>query len=93
MIGSFFLWKTPYCQAAENANINITVPANIQVVFEKDGTNTMDDFVVQNQSLVPISITNLTIRTYNEWELVSQNNVIQVDTKKTSIVYSKRSVE
>lgn len=85
IIGSFFLWKTPYCQAAENANINITVPTNIQVVFEKDGTNTMDDFVVQNQSLVPVSITNLTIRTYNEWELVSQKAAIRVDTKKLAM--------
>ena len=68
--------------AEKGGNEDITVVADMNLLFEADGNCSMNEFAVQNHSLVPITITGVEVAAYQDWELVSETSKIPVDTKK-----------
>ena len=73
-------------------NEDITVVADLNLLFEKDGSYSMNEFTVQNHSLVPITITGVQVTTYQDWELVSETSNILVDTKKLAFALNGRQL-
>ena len=74
------------CVKASSSNVNVTVPANINAVFNSDGTNTISTFSIMNDSLVPIKVVDVTSTQTNGWELISNTNVLTKDTKKLKLM-------
>lgn len=70
--------------SASDGNINVIVPATIGIIFNEDGSTTSTNFNVFNRSSVPIEITSVYATELNDWELVSADTVIGLDTKKLS---------
>ena len=68
--------------AANNNQVNVTVPASVNIVFNEDGTNSIGEFAVVNESQVPIILTNVRAQTRQGWALVSEQDVIPVNAKK-----------
>ena len=89
LLGVFFLF-TFLClipvskvdAAEEEKNISVTVPTEVKIVFSEDGTNSVSNFSVHNDSLVPIQVTNMKIQEYNGWQLVSEGTIISADCKQ-----------
>lgn len=71
---------------ASSSNVNVTVPANINAVFNSDGTNTISNYKIMNDSLVPIKVVNVTSSQTNGWELISDTSVLTKDTKKLKLM-------
>lgn len=63
----------------------VTVPANIQVVFEEDGSATVSGLYLENDSLVPIMMDCVNITEFNQWKLVSPEQEILADSKQVSV--------
>lgn len=80
-----FFTRGNLCQAAEDDNISVTVPTNLHLVFEEDGTNTMTKYTIQNQSIIPIQVNNIHIKLHNGWQLVSWDTSISADQKNLSM--------
>ena len=67
---------------AADENISVTVPANVDIVFQSDGTNAISTFSINNDSLVPIHVTTIRVNEHNNWKLVSNDTLINADTKQ-----------
>lgn len=74
------------------SNVNVTVPANIQAVFNEDGSNSISEYSVNNQSLVPIHINNINSTEKNGWSLVPSGEKILKDQKKISLSINNNSI-
>lgn len=68
--------------AANDTQVNVTVPANVNVVFNEDGTNSIGEFTVQNHSQVPVRLTNVRVKTKQDWELVREHDAIPTNAKQ-----------
>jgi len=86
-----FLPKTSH--AAETSNVAVAVPSNLSVVFESDGTTSISEFTVSNQTLLPISIKKINVVEKNDWELCTPESEIPVDTKQLELKIEQVSVE
>ena len=86
-----FLPKTSH--AAETRNVAVAVPSNLSVVFESDGTTSISEFTVSNQTLLPISIKKINVVEKNDWELCTPESEIPVDTKQLELKIEQVSVE
>lgn len=76
------LWKTEKGMAAETGeNVSLTVPSELSIVFESDGTNTVEEFQISNQAFVPIHLTGVNITEYNGWKLIADNSAIPANQK------------
>lgn len=71
--------------AEQSENVDITVSAEMEVVFNEDGTNTINDFVVTNHSKLPIEITSLYVTEKNDWQLVGNQTEIMANQKRVSL--------
>ena len=76
-----FFSQTSYA-AETTKNVDITVPSNLSIVFEEDGTTSVSDFTVSNNMILPISIRKIHVVTRNDWELCESDKEIPVDTKQ-----------
>lgn len=77
---------------ATSSNVNVTVPATTNVVFNSDGTNTISDFKIANNSLVPIKVTDVTPTALNGWQLVSDASKLTKDTKKLKLTLADKVI-
>lgn len=68
-----------------SSSVNVTVPSNINVNFNSDGTYTTSQFGVNNQSLVPITVNNFNVTAKNNWTLVPSGTEILKDSRKMSL--------
>lgn len=66
----------------ESNMVNVTVPSSLNLVFNEDGTNSIDSFSVRNDSLVPITVNNISTSLSNSWNLVPSSTDIPKDTKQ-----------
>ena len=64
--------------------VNVTVPSSLNLVFNSDGSNSLDSLSIGNESLVPITIGNISASLYNDWRLVPSDSIISKDTKELS---------
>ena len=63
--------------AEERADtVNVVVPSSINMVFNADGTNTVSEFGVTNNSQLPLTINNIGVTAKNNWDLVSSSTPI-----------------
>lgn len=89
MVGCFLLlllfgvgiYKVHF-EARASDNISVTIPSEIAISFDEDGSNTISKFCVDNDSPVPISIGNISVIEQNGWELVEKGQEILVNQKK-----------
>lgn len=82
----FFVNHSVY--AAEGTeNVNVTIPSSISVCFEKTGENSISDFTISNQSLVPVSVEKVTVTECNDWKLCDAEVEIPVNTKKMAFTF------
>ena len=68
-------------------NISVTVSSQISIVFEENGTNSISDFTITNDSVVPVHITNVAVTMYNGWELVNGDKIIPADKKQLAFSF------
>lgn len=69
--------------AAETTeNVNVTIPSNLNIVFNEDGTNTASTFSIQNNLLVPIHLESIEVDCQNGWNLTEKGTTIEVDKKE-----------
>ncbi len=78
--------KGTVAKAADINNVSVNVPARVDVVFNEDGTTTVSDWFLDNQSIVPMKIQSVNISEFNEWEVVHIDEDILVNSKKLSLI-------
>lgn len=66
-------------------NVSVTIPTDLEIVFEEDGSTSISEFSLLNNSLVPIEIQNIVMTEYNGWKLVQEEYEILVDRKEISL--------
>ena len=74
-------------KATSGDNISVTVPSNLDIIFQADGTNVINRFQIKNESPVPIRVQNIRITEYNQWELVEEETPIQADQKQLTFLF------
>lgn len=84
-LGVYVGAKVAYVSASSTGSVNVTVPSNISVVFNEDGTNTIGNYVVENNSLVPITVNTVEVSPNNGWSIVQQGSEILKDTKNLAL--------
>lgn len=84
------LSRNPKLVSADSINVNVTVPANINVTFNADGSNTISKFNVNNDSLVPIIIDSVEVTSKNNWNLVPNGTTLSKDSKKLSLALNNK---
>lgn len=67
--------------ADTSENVNVTIPTNISISFDESGNNSISEFDINNQSLVPITIENIHVTECNDWQLCSRGQEIPANTK------------
>lgn len=82
MFLSLFFMNNSVYAAEGTKNINVTIPSSISVCFDKNGENSISEFAISNQSLVPICIKNVKVTECNDWKLCDLEETISVDTKR-----------
>lgn len=70
--------------SASDENISVIVPVTVGITFNADGSTTSTTFNVFNRSSVGIEITSVNATELNDWELVSSDTVIDLDTRQLS---------
>ena len=83
--------KTSY--AAETGNVAVTVPTNLSVIFESDGTTSISEFTVSNQTLLPLFIKKIHVIEKNDWKLCTSDREIPVDTKQIELKIENLTLE
>lgn len=73
--------------AQQEENVSVTVSSQISIVFEENGTNSVSDFTIANDSVVPIHVTNVVVTMYNGWELVNGDKLISADKKQLAFSF------
>lgn len=79
---SVFLVNGSVQAAVTEENINVTIPTSISISFDETGENSISEFGVSNQSLVPITIEKINVTECNEWNLAKKGHEIPVNTKE-----------
>lgn len=69
-------------EAADNEKVNVTIPSDLTIVFQEDGTEGIGEFRVKNQSPVSVTLDSVYVTERNGWKLVNNNSGIPVNTKK-----------
>jgi len=82
----FFMNYSVYA-TEETENVNVTIPSSIVVSFEERGENSISDFAISNQSLVPVSIKKVKVKECNDWKLCDANEAIPVNTKQIAFTF------
>lgn len=72
----------PVLAAEEVENVHVTIPTELHIEFNDDGTVGYSDFVVKNQSLVPITLCSVNVTEYNDWKLLPEGSEIGVNQKR-----------
>lgn len=89
-----FLFGSFETQASgKEENISVTVPSNLQIVFNEDGSTAVSDYEIENQSVVPIHITNIEVTPYNGWCLVAKQEKIQANQKKLVFTFREQCLK
>lgn len=79
---SIFLVNQPVHAAETTENVSVTIPTSISILFDETGENSITEFEVKNQSLVPITIEKINATECNHWILAEKEQEIPVNTKK-----------
>lgn len=69
-------------------SVNVTVPANIGIIMNEDGTNTVSDFTIVNGTELPMEIKNVTLSPKNGWSLADSGYKFTRNQKKISLSFN-----
>ena len=83
---SLFLFKGTDVKAADTDNVSVNVPARVDIVFHEDGTTSVSDLFLENQSIVPVEIHSVIISEFNDWQVVQREQEILVNSKQLSLL-------
>ena len=86
MFLSVFMFKGTDVKAADTDNVSVNVPARVDIVFHEDGTTSVSDLFLENQSIVPVEIHSVIISEFNDWQVVQREQEILVNSKQLSLV-------
>lgn len=78
-------FKAYNANASPSSQVNVTVPSDMSVIFNEDGTNTISNYNITNNSLVPITVDNINLSSKNGWSIVPSGTKILRDTKSLSL--------
>ena len=78
-------FKAYNANASPSSQVNVTVPSDMSVIFNEDGTNTISNYNITNNSLVPITVDNINLSSKNGWSIVPSGSKILRDTKSLSL--------
>jgi len=73
-------------KAADIDNVSVNVPARIDIIFNEDGTTSVSDLFLENQSIVPVEIHSVSISEFNDWQVVQREQEILVNSKQLSVL-------
>jgi len=79
--------------AEDTENVNVTIPSNISVCFNETGENSISEFAISNQSLVPITIDQVTVRECNDWKLCNTGETIPINTKMLAFTFENQCLK
>lgn len=74
-------------------NISVTIPTQIAISFDEDGTNSISKFCVENDSLLPITIDNVNVTEKNGWQLVEKGSEILADNRKIVFEFGNQCLQ
>ena len=86
MFLSVFMFKGTDVKAADTDNVSVNVPARVDIVFHEDGTTSVSDLFLENQSIVPVEIHSVIISEFNDWQVVQREQEILVNSKQLSLL-------
>jgi len=78
-------WKKDATAAEISENVNITIPTEMSIVFEEDGTNSMNEFTITNNASLSMEITSVLVKTFNDWELITCDTEILANRKQLAL--------
>lgn len=92
MMVVLFVGKGEDMKAAASNGVSVTVPTRMDVVFNEDGTTSVSEMYLENDSLVPVTLQNVNIKEFNNWEVVSKNKEILTDTKQLALLLDQKEL-
>ena len=92
MTMTLFACKGTDAKAANSSGVSVNVPAKIDIIFNEDGTASVSDMYLENDSLVPVEVQNVNIKEFNEWKVVPKNQKISVNSKQLSLQMGDREL-
>ena len=87
-----FVGKGEDVKAAASNGVSVIVPTRMDVVFNEDGTTSVSEMYLENDSLVPVTLQNVNIKEFNNWEVVSKNKEILADTKQLALLLDQKEL-
>lgn len=82
---SLFACKGAKVEAAADHGVSVNVPAKMDIIFNEDGTASVSDMYLENDSLVPVEVQNIKVSEFNSWKVVPRNSEILVNSKQLSL--------
>lgn len=82
---SLFACKGAKVEAAADHGVSVNVPAKMDIIFNEDGTASVSDMYLENDSLVPVEVQNVKVSEFNNWKVVPRNSEILVNSKQLSL--------
>lgn len=82
---SLFACKGAKVEAAADHGVSVNVPAKMDIIFNEDGTASVSDMYLENDSLVPVEVQNIKVSEFNNWKVVPRNSEILVNSKQLSL--------
>ena len=73
-------------KASTTHGVSVNVPSKMDIVFHEDGTTTVSDMFLKNDSLVPVKLQSFNIKEFNGWKLVSTSQKILKNSKQLSLL-------
>ncbi len=68
--------------SASTDGVSVTVPTNVDIVFNGDGTTSVSDMYIENNSLVPVEVQVVNVTEFNKWKVVPSDKEILVNSKQ-----------
>lgn len=65
--------------------VSVTIPTHISIVFQEDGTNSVSEFAIKNESELPVELATVGVTECGDWELVEEETVILSNTKQIAV--------
>ena len=82
---TLFACKGTDAKAASDNGVSVNVPAKMDIVFNEDGTASVSEMYLENDSLVPVEVQNVKVSEFNNWKVVPRNSEILVNSKQLSL--------
>ena len=80
-----FACKGVDAKASTTNGVSVNVPSKMDIIFNEDGTTSVKDMYLENDSLVPVELQNINIKEFNDWEIVPKSQEILVNSKQVSL--------